>query len=160
MLLMLLSNLSGLKAEDKIQLPPMPDEKENSKTLLGIDVNKNGVRDDIEIYIYKNISQDKDVFNAYMQMARTDQLILAKYPNKKEVQRLRIKNNKNIYCIKVIDEQSEINAQKLSVMTRLAFNTKERRKVDKWIAENSYEMPAPMILRNKAELKREEVCDF
>lgn len=32
-------------------LPPEPDHTENDKTLLGIDVNDNGMRDDIERYI-------------------------------------------------------------------------------------------------------------
>jgi hypothetical protein len=34
------------------QLPPCPDPVENAKTLLGIDTNNNGVRDDVEIWIY------------------------------------------------------------------------------------------------------------
>ncbi|MDR1284894.1 MAG: hypothetical protein LBJ88_01690 [Campylobacteraceae bacterium] len=34
------------------QLPPCPDLKENDKTLLGIDTNDNGVRDDVEVWIY------------------------------------------------------------------------------------------------------------
>ncbi len=34
-------------------LPPMPDEKLNNSTLLGIDINNNGVRDDVERWIYK-----------------------------------------------------------------------------------------------------------
>jgi hypothetical protein len=34
------------------KLPPCPDEKENAKTLLGIDTNNNGVRDDVEVWIY------------------------------------------------------------------------------------------------------------
>jgi hypothetical protein len=32
-------------------LPPEPDHEENDKTLLGIDVNHNGMRDDVERYI-------------------------------------------------------------------------------------------------------------
>ncbi|MDR1614488.1 MAG: hypothetical protein LBS26_02855 [Campylobacteraceae bacterium] len=34
------------------QLPPCPDPIENDKTLLGVDTNNNGVRDDVEIWIY------------------------------------------------------------------------------------------------------------
>jgi hypothetical protein len=34
------------------QLPSCPDPVENDKTLLGIDTNSNGVRDDVEIWIY------------------------------------------------------------------------------------------------------------
>ncbi len=35
------------------RLPPMPDEKLNNATLLGIDSNNNGVRDDVERWIYE-----------------------------------------------------------------------------------------------------------
>ncbi len=35
------------------ELPPEPDEKINNSTLLGIDVNKNDVRDDVERWIYE-----------------------------------------------------------------------------------------------------------
>jgi len=34
------------------KLPPEPDPKINNATLLGIDINKNGVRDDVERKIY------------------------------------------------------------------------------------------------------------
>ena len=34
-------------------LPPMPDKALNDSTLLGIDSNDNGIRDDVEIYIIK-----------------------------------------------------------------------------------------------------------
>ena len=39
-------------------LPPEPDKTLNDSTLLGIDVNNNGVRDDVERWIYTNY-QDK-----------------------------------------------------------------------------------------------------
>jgi len=35
------------------RLPPEPDPKVNNSTLLGVDVNHNGVRDDVERWIYK-----------------------------------------------------------------------------------------------------------
>ncbi len=35
------------------QLPPEPDPVVNNSTLLGVDANKNGVRDDVERWIYK-----------------------------------------------------------------------------------------------------------
>ena len=41
-------------------MPNEPDEKLNNSTLLGIDSNNNGVRDDVEIYIVKRFSQDPD----------------------------------------------------------------------------------------------------
>ncbi len=38
-------------------LPPEPDPKVNNATLLGVDVNKNGVRDDVERWIYKTYKE-------------------------------------------------------------------------------------------------------
>ncbi|MDR1284895.1 MAG: hypothetical protein LBJ88_01695 [Campylobacteraceae bacterium] len=42
------------------QLPPCPDSKENDKTLLGVDTNDNGVRDDVEVWIYHNYDTYKN----------------------------------------------------------------------------------------------------
>ncbi len=40
------------------RLPPKPDPKVNNATLLGVDVNDNGVRDDVERYIYERFGKD------------------------------------------------------------------------------------------------------
>ncbi|MDR1007229.1 MAG: hypothetical protein LBL65_01530 [Campylobacteraceae bacterium] len=42
----------GGETVDGYTLPPMPNPKTNDKTLLGTDTNDNGIRDDVEIYIY------------------------------------------------------------------------------------------------------------
>ena len=42
------------------RLPPEPDPAINNSTLLGIDSNDNGVRDDVERYIYNRYSKDPD----------------------------------------------------------------------------------------------------
>jgi len=42
---------------DGHRLPPKPDPKINNATLLGVDVNNNGVRDDVERWIYKKYSK-------------------------------------------------------------------------------------------------------
>jgi len=42
---------------DGHRVPPKPDPKKNNSTLLGVDVNKNGVRDDVERWIYKKYSK-------------------------------------------------------------------------------------------------------
>ncbi len=41
------------------RLPPEPDPKINNATLLGVDVNKNGVRDDVERWIYEKYKEYK-----------------------------------------------------------------------------------------------------
>ncbi|MDR1006934.1 MAG: hypothetical protein LBL65_00005, partial [Campylobacteraceae bacterium] len=42
----------GGEVKHGYQLPPCPDPVKNDETLLGIDSNNNGVRDDVEIWIY------------------------------------------------------------------------------------------------------------
>ncbi len=51
------------------RLPPEPDTKINNATLLGVDVNHNGVRDDVERYIYKTYSHPIERA-AFMQLAK------------------------------------------------------------------------------------------
>ncbi len=40
------------------RLPPKPDEALNNSTLLGIDTNSNGVRDDVERFVYEKYKDD------------------------------------------------------------------------------------------------------
>jgi hypothetical protein len=47
--------------------PPIPDREENEKTLLGVDSNNNGLRDDVEIWINRTQS-DPGVRNAMRQI--------------------------------------------------------------------------------------------
>jgi hypothetical protein len=56
-------------------IPPEPDPKVNKSTLLGIDSNNNGVRDDVERWIYKTYSHpiERGIF---MQSARAYNLVI------------------------------------------------------------------------------------
>jgi hypothetical protein len=57
-------------------LPPEPDPDVNNATLLGVDANNNGVRDDVERWIFK--TYDEPIVQAVaMQNARAFQIILA-----------------------------------------------------------------------------------
>lgn len=55
-LLLLTSNIYSETINGHI-LPPEPDTKINNSTLLGIDSNNNGVRDDVERWIYKTYDE-------------------------------------------------------------------------------------------------------
>jgi len=58
-------------------LPPEPNRQVNNSTLLGVDVNDNGVRDDVEIYIVKKYKDHhKIVTEIGFQQARAFQKIL------------------------------------------------------------------------------------
>jgi len=60
-------------------LPPEPDPVVNNSTLLGIDVNNNGVRDDVERWIYNRFQnfENADIDRAIaMQYAKAIQIII------------------------------------------------------------------------------------
>lgn len=65
-------------------LPPEPDKATNDSTLLGIDVNDNGVRDDVERWIYERFVKDTDYPKTKvaiaMQYAKAYQFIMVNDP--------------------------------------------------------------------------------
>ncbi|MDR0467912.1 MAG: hypothetical protein LBG67_03585 [Campylobacteraceae bacterium] len=74
---------SNVMSDPDYVLPPMPDKEENDKTLLGIDSNNNGIRDDVEIWIHEN--SDHPIRKAlYAQIARDNQKILTDIVDAKE----------------------------------------------------------------------------
>jgi len=66
-------------------LPPEPDPTINNSTLLGIDSNNNGVRDDVERWIYEEYKDKHPIYiDIAMQAARGYRLVLEKQPKTKE----------------------------------------------------------------------------
>lgn len=57
-------------------LPPPPDPEENNATVAGIDKNDNGVRDDVELAIFKEYPNSAKIRAAELQYAMTEQLFL------------------------------------------------------------------------------------
>lgn len=55
-----------------VTLPPMPNTANNNKTVLGVDTNKNGVRDDIERYLASR-SSSKQEFLAFIKYSKSYQ---------------------------------------------------------------------------------------
>ena len=51
-------------------LPPVPNQQESDATLAGIDKNNNGIRDDVELAIFKKYPKDLRVRAAELQYAR------------------------------------------------------------------------------------------
>ena len=60
------------------RLPPEPDPKVNNSTLLGIDSNNNGVRDDVERWIYEEYKDKHPIYAAIaMEAAKAYQLSIS-----------------------------------------------------------------------------------
>jgi len=70
---------------DGHRLPPEPDPQVNNTTLLGVDVNHNGVRDDVERWIYEEYKDKHPIyFDIAMQAARGYKLVLEKQSKTRE----------------------------------------------------------------------------
>lgn len=68
------------------KLPPEPDPKINNSTLLGIDSNSNGVRDDIERWIYETYKDKHPIhIDIAMQAARAYKKVLETPEKAKEI---------------------------------------------------------------------------
>lgn len=81
LLLLLTSNIYS-ETINGHTLPPEPDPKINNSTLLGIDSNHNGVRDDVERWIYQTYKDKHSIhIDIAMQAGKAWQKVL-EYPSR------------------------------------------------------------------------------
>jgi len=146
------------------KLPPMPDETLNNATLLGVDSNNNGVRDDVERWIYEEYKEKHPIYmDIAMQEARANKKIL-EIPEKA----LEIHNEVNRavdcqayykYTAKYFNDPILIQENVLNEYFRseIYFNTQERKDAyllyDSLLSGGAYDLP-PFNKERKA------ACDF
>jgi len=70
------------------KLPPEPDVKVNNATLLGVDSNDNGVRDDVERYIILTYKDEKIAIEIGFQVARAYNAVIEDPSNAEEVDKV------------------------------------------------------------------------
>jgi hypothetical protein len=109
-------------------LPPEPDPKVNNATLLGVDVNNNGVRDDVERKIYEKypvklqralMMDSASVFQETMTKPLSEAISIAKKDTKMIDCEIYLgKFDKNIDSDEWVDEGETLK--------NITFNTKER----------------------------------
>lgn len=114
-------------------LPPEPDIDQNDATLLGVDANGNGIRDDVERKIIKKY-KDKIKLNLMFQYAKVDQKILGSDLTKEKAIELEAEGAKAINCRMYLKHQGidlKRGARESEVLT---YNIKKR--VKKYIYFN------------------------
>ncbi len=145
------------------RLPPEPDETLNNSTLLGIDSNNNGVRDDVERWIYETYKDKHPIhIDIAMQEARADKRILETPEKAKEIHD---EVDKAVYCqlyyrlnAKYFNEPIllEENVANEYFRSKVYFNTQERMdaylQYDSLLSGDSYTLPSFE--------KRKAACDF
>ena len=144
-------------------LPPMPNKTLNDATLLGIDSNNNGVRDDVEIWIYQTYKDDHPIYtDIMMQQGRANKLILER---PEQARKIHDEVNKAVYCEMYYTYNAKYFNEPLLVQKHITnkyfrrqiyFNTKERidayLQYDHLLSGGSY-----TLLKFK---ERKVACDF
>jgi len=145
------------------QLPPEPDPVVNNSTLLGIDVNNNDVRDDVEIWILNKYKDKHPIhIDIAMQGARGFKLILEHAEKAKEIH---YKATAYIDCESYYSNYAKYFNEPLLVTEEVSteyyrkkiyFNTEKRKtryiEYDKLLSGDSYTLPKIENLKS--------LCDF
>lgn len=145
-----------------ITLPEEPDKILNDSTLPGIDSNKNGVRDDIERWVYSYYKDQHPIhIDIYLQKSRTYQYLL-EHPNMTYDEVIATKpffdapSDCKSYFKYYFKDKILINPLSTSGFRKLYFNTDERDKVyfnrDHLLSGGSYSLTKIELLLGK--------CDF
>ncbi|GIT97182.1 hypothetical protein [Sulfurovum sp. TSL1] len=106
-------------------LPPEPDPIINNSTLLGIDSNNNGVRDDVERKIIKKYIKPIEI-ELMLAFARVDQEILAS--SLSDALKLERKGSRVIDCRMYLKHQGIKVMNGVRNSENYTYNTKERTK--------------------------------
>ena len=117
-------------------LPPSPDQTINDSTIAGIDANKNGIRDDVELAIFKEYPNSAKIRAAELQYAQSLQLELTKVSNSETMMAFLKKSDSAYQCIGDLVANKNVPAQegitllheKDQEISNLTFNTDLRKK--------------------------------
>ena len=143
-------------------LPPEPDPAVNNATLLGVDVNDNGVRDDVERWIYEEYKDKHPIhIDIAMQAGRAYKQVLETPERAKAIHDTVV--NAPLFCASYYEFEAQFFNDPILVHERIDapvkskyFNTKARSdvywKYDKALSGDSYPLPKDDEMKS--------FCDF
>src|SRR3989344_4375537 len=121
-------------------LPPPPDPAQVDATVEGIDANMNGIRDDVELAIFKKYPNSAKVRAAELQYAMALQMYLTEVFNSETWKAVAIRSGKGYGCVydtgprvtlsdgdERIRQAFEIVQKRLDETEDMVFNTPERK---------------------------------
>ena len=126
-------------------LPPVPDQAEDDATVAGVDKNNNGVRDDVELAIFKKYPNSAKIRAAELQYAMALQLMLTKVSNSQIWKAAAIEVSRGAACIgeTVPNRDYKIYVQRTEEVDALVLNTSLRKETNDKIYDftTSYGLP-------------------
>lgn len=109
-------------------LPPEPDVAENSATLVGVDSNSNGIRDDVERAIYLKYKDNKRAAIAMLQYAKELQMEFTEVYNSETLVAVIQEEGRGFFCVNDNKKTDEVDNLVLNNDSRLQFGENLRRK--------------------------------
>ena len=107
------------------RLPPEPDKTFNDSTLLGIDVNDNGVRDDVERWIYETYKDKHPIhIDIAMQAGRAYKKVLETPERAKEIEK---EIGAPIYCEGYYSVYADKFGDRIYIHQRILGNTFDKK---------------------------------
>lgn len=106
-------------------LPPQPDPKLVDATIEGVDVNENGIRDDVELAIFKKYPNDAKIRAAELQYAMGLQVILTSVFNTETWSVATQRKGRGFGCVYDIAPEGQYKSL-ISEVEALVFNTSSR----------------------------------
>lgn len=118
------AQLADVKVLNGVSVPPQPDAAANA-TLLGVDSNGNGVRDDVERVLAAQYGTE--YFEGLMQVGKAEQDVLAaRITEPENIVAARNASLRTIYCLRKKDPR--ITYAMLQFVSLATHNSQERRK--------------------------------
>ena len=99
-----------------VEVPPAPDSEENNATLVGIDSDNNGIRDDVDIKIAEDFRNNEEKYSDAQEIAVIERKILND-PTEENL----MKYIKAIRC-------DSLNSEEYDVIVKQMLNTAERKR--------------------------------
>ncbi|MGZ3790654.1 MAG: hypothetical protein ACXVCQ_19175, partial [Bacteriovorax sp.] len=146
---------SGLIIFDGEKEPSGINLIKNNWTLLGVDSNNNGVRDDVEIWANRTVKNKflRRGFKYYAKILRLEQIANVK-GDSVEALKLAYQSEKTIMCLFSIEANKEDEKIILDDFPRMWLNTNERRELDRqmdWTRTKIVNLPFE---------SKKEYCEF
>lgn len=117
-------NYAKFVIDNSLQVP-MPNEKENNKTIAGIDSDGDGIRDDVQRWINEEFSTNSEIKSAIRQIAIGKQMDLLNSANREQsilISKKVLDSNHCLYSLTGLSKGAKI----IRELNSKLLNTKER----------------------------------
>ncbi len=111
---------------DGTNLPPEPSPNEVDATVAGVDANANGIRDDVELALFKKYPDNIALRAAALQYAMSEQRFLVAVNNFETWIASDAEASRAIRCAKSVSESRTEAIQLLEYVDDVTFNTDQR----------------------------------